>query len=107
MSPIIVALMAFLGPLLAQLGPMLAKLLSDWLSGLFNKTAKKVTVGGNTADDAVALVQASHDATPRVRVFRRAFLRKLVDHAADIATGAKLSRADKAELLGLATKAEM
>ncbi len=96
---------AIIAQLLAILGPILLKFLTDWLSGLFNKVAPSVSVTGDDAEDAAALVQAAHDATPRTRVFRRALLRRIKDHAPDIMAGS-LSKADKKELKALAAQAE-
>lgn len=99
---------AFLTALLAALGPILVEVLVKWLTSLFNKTAKtfKWDKYDNDHDASVAFVRAAHDATPRVRIFKRALLRKIEDVAPAVAMGLKLSKADKAELVGLAAKAK-
>lgn len=93
---------AIIASLIAELSKVLIPLLIEWLKELFDKSAKKVSDTGDTGDDAEALVQAAIDMTPKARIFKRALLRKIKDHAADIATGSKLSKSDKAELSGLA-----
>jgi len=97
---------AIITMLITTLGPILAKAFLDWINKKFNKVAPTVPVTGNDAADAEALVQAAIDATPRVQVFKRATLRFVKGHAAGIVTGAKLSKADKAELSALAAKAK-
>lgn len=97
---------AIISMLIAELSKVLIPLLIEWIKSLFDKTAKKLHATGDAEADAETLVQAAIDATPKVRVFKRALLRRIKDHAADIATGAKLSKSDKAELAGLAAKAK-
>ena len=95
---------AVITAILDILGPVLLDALKKWLSGLFTKTAKSLgdpPAGGGHAE----LLQAALDATPRVRVFKRAFLR----HAAAVVPAAiaagKLAPADKKELATLAAHA--
>lgn len=97
---------AIIASLIAALGPILVQALTKWIQSLFNKVAPSVPVTGDDAADAQALVQAAHDATPRTRVFKRALLRRIKDHAPDIVSGDGLTKADKAELSGLAAQAK-
>ena len=97
---------AIIASLIAALGPVLVKFLVQWLESLFNKVAPVVEETGDVAADAETLVQVALDRTPRVRVFKRALLRSIKDRAGHIATGGKLSKADKAELAALGSKAK-
>lgn len=97
---------AIIASLIAELSKYLIPLLIQWLQGLFTKAAKNVTASGDDGADAEALLDASIAATPKVRVFKRALLRKVRDHAADIATGGRLSKSDRDELAALAAKAK-
>lgn len=96
---------AIIAALLAELSKVLIPMLIEWLKSLFEKQAKKLEASGNIVD-VEDLVQASIDATPRARVFKRALLRRIKDHAFDLAHGKKLSKADKAELAALGAKAK-
>lgn len=104
-SVIIAAILEYLKPVLEVLGKRLAELISEWLDNLFTRQSKKLAATGNDETDTEILLKASLDATPRVRVFKRAFLRGLLDHAQPIAARAKMSKAAAAELLALAKPA--
>lgn len=93
---------AIIAALIAALGPILIQVITQWLSGLLNKVAPTVPETGDKAADSVALVQAAHDATPRTHIFKRAFLRRLKDHAPALVSGAPLSDSDELELMTLA-----
>jgi len=93
---------AIIAALLAAFGPLLAELLKKWLDSLLNKAAKNV---GRDAD-AAELVTEAIRLTPLTRPIRRALLRKMLDHAEDIAAGGKLDAADKKEIKALAKTAE-
>lgn len=97
---------AIIAALIAELSKYLIPLLIEWLQGLFTKQAKKLQATGDDEADAEALVQAALDATPKVRVFKRALLRKVKDHAAAIVMGSRLSKSDSAELQELAKRAK-
>lgn len=97
---------AIIAMLIAELSKVLIPLLIEWIKSLFNKVAPTVAVTGDDEADAEALVQAAIDKTPKVRVFKRALLRRIKDSAAKIAMGEKLSKADKAEISALAAKAK-
>jgi len=98
---------AIIAALLAALGPILAEFLLKWIESLFNKSAKGMDTDQFDTDGeaAEALVQKSHDATPRFRFFKRILLRRIKDHAAGIVAGNKLSKADKAELKAIGAAA--
>ncbi len=97
---------AIIAALIAAIGPLLIDVLKKWLESLFKKVSPSVQMTGDDATDATALVGAAIDATPRVRVFKRALLNALYDHAGKLAKGEKLAADEKKELLALANIAK-
>lgn len=97
---------AIIAALIAELSKVLLPILIEWIKGLFDKAAKKIEATGDDADDAEYLVHVALELTPKFRVFKRALLRKVKDHAADIAAGRKLNKSDREELAALAKKAK-
>lgn len=76
---------AIIAQLLAMFGPLLSDFLAKWLESLLNKTAK-ANPGITTKQ---GMLNAAIDATPRVRVGRRALLRTMRDHADNLDAAAK------------------
>lgn len=97
---------AIIAMLITELSKILIPALIEWIQKLFDRTAKNMEATGNDAADAVELAQRALDATPKVRVFKRALLRKVRDVAGDVATGKKLSASDKQELDALQSRAK-
>lgn len=97
---------AIIAALIAALGPVLIGALTKWIESLFKKVAPSVEMSGDDAADAEALVDAAIAATPRRRVFKRALLGRIREHAGKLATGGKLAAAEKKELLALANIAQ-
>lgn len=97
---------ALIAALISAIGPILIPALVKWMQSLFKRVAPSVQATGDPAIDATALVGAAIDATPRVRVFKRALLNALYDHAGKLATGDKLTAAEKKELATLAASAK-
>lgn len=93
---------AIIAALIAALGPVLIGALTKWLESLFKKMAPSIEATGDDATDAESLVDAAILATPRRRVFKRALLGRIREHAGKLATGGKLAAAEKKELLALA-----
>jgi len=97
---------AIIAALIAALGPVLIEALTKWLESLFNKVAPSVMPTGVQEADAEALVDAALAATPRIRVFKRALLSRVREHAGKLVAGGKLTASEKKELLALAAKAK-
>lgn len=97
---------ALIAALIAALGPVLVPLLLKWLESLFKKVAPSVEASGDAEEDAAALVDAALAATPRRRVFKRALLSRVREHAGKLVRGDKLSAAERTELSVLAGKAK-
>ena len=97
---------AIIAALIAALGPVLIDALTKWLESLFKKVTPSVQMSGDDATDAEALVDAAIAATPRIRVFKRALLSRVREHAGKLATGGKLSASEKKELGVLVAKAK-
>lgn len=97
---------AIIAALIAALGPVLIGALTKWLESLFKKVAPSLQTTGDDATDAEDLVDAAIAATPRRRVFKRALLARIREHAGKLATGEKLGAAEKKELLSLANIAQ-
>ncbi|MFO0806699.1 MAG: hypothetical protein U0791_26640 [Gemmataceae bacterium] len=97
---------ALIAALIAAIGPILIPALVKWLQSLFNKVAPSVQMTGDDATDAEALVDAAIFATPRRRVFKRALLARIREHAGKLVAGEKLGAAEKKELLALAGAAQ-
>lgn len=93
---------AIIAALIAALAPVLIDALKKWLESLFKKVAPSVQMSGDDVTDAEDLVDAAIAATPRRRVFKRALLARIREHAGRLATGGKLAAAEKKELLALA-----
>lgn len=96
---------AIIAALIAALGPVLIQAITKWLESLFKKVGPSVEMTGDDGQDAEALVDAALAATPRRRVFKRALLSRVREHAAKLATGSKLTASEKAELTTLAKPA--
>lgn len=97
---------AIIAALIAALSPLLVDFLVKWIESLFKKVAPSVEMSGDDAADAEALVDAALDATPRRRVFKRALLSRIREHAGKLVAGEKLGAAEKKELLALADIAQ-
>lgn len=97
---------AIIAMLITELSKILIPALIEWIQGLFNRVSKGMQSTGDDAADAVALADRALAATPKIRVFKRALLRKVKEVAGDVATGKKLTAADKNEFEALAMKAQ-
>lgn len=91
---------AIIAQLLAMFGPLLTELLKKWFESLLNKTA--AANPGITTD--FDLLDSALDATPRVRLARRALLRTMRDSVDG--HGGPLDAATKKEIRGLAKLAD-
>lgn len=100
---------AIITAILGLVGPILSDLLKRWLDKLLNKVSAEMTVSSqDTEHETQRLLSAALDATPRVRIFRRALLRSMIAEVpAAVATGAKkLPKPTANELQALAANAE-
>jgi uncharacterized protein (DUF305 family) len=100
---------AIIAAVLQLVGPLLSDLLKRWLDKLLNKVSAEMTVSSQDAEhETQRLLSAALNATPKVRIFRRALLRSMIAEVPTaVAAGAKkLPKTAANELQALAANAE-
>lgn len=102
---------AIISAILAIVGPLLGDLLKKWLDKILNKAAGEINGGVVAAGEpsgaaAKKLIEKAIDLTPRVRVFRRALLRSMLNDVPPVvaAGGTKLPKVAANELQALAAQ---
>jgi len=107
---------AVIAAILGLIGPLIGDLLKRWLERLLNKTAAAMEAegvkfkAGPDGDQAASkeLLTRAYESVPRLRIFRRALLRGMIDDIPPaVASGAKkLPAAVANELRAIAARDE-
>jgi len=109
MSPLIVALLAVLGPVIQVLAKKLADKLMEWLNDLFTRAAKSLpadATSDDVFDEAVRLTRTDRKLNLRQRVKRAGMLRLFKGMAPRLLAKEKPAKQDKDEFAELAASFE-